>query len=82
MQKDKIENLEKELESQAKLINIKLNDVSDNLEKTAKLASRTEGASRTSTLASHIQEIKFVDGETKVVVKAKLFLKVNKNIEG
>ena len=32
LQKDKIENLEKELESQTKLINIKLNDMSDKLE--------------------------------------------------
>ena len=32
LQKDKIENLEKELESQTKLINIKLNDLSNTLE--------------------------------------------------
>ena len=32
LQKDKIENLEKELESQTKLINLKLNDLSNTLE--------------------------------------------------
>ena len=40
LQKDKIENLEKEFESQTKLISMKLNDVSDKVETyTAKLAS-------------------------------------------
>ena len=34
LQKDKIENLEKELESETKLINIKLIDMSDKLEET------------------------------------------------
>ena len=33
LQKDKIENLEKELESQTKLINLKLNDLSNTLRK-------------------------------------------------
>ena len=33
VQKDKIENLEKELESQPKLNNIKLNDISDKIGK-------------------------------------------------
>ena len=32
LQKDKIENLENEFEPQTKLINLKLNDVSDKLE--------------------------------------------------
>ena len=32
LQKDKIENLEKKLESQTKLINLKLNDMTDNLQ--------------------------------------------------
>ena len=32
LQKDRIENLENELRSQTKLINIKLNDMSDKLE--------------------------------------------------
>ena len=68
LQKDKIENLEKELESQTKLFNIKLidmqgtiNGMTDNLES--------------------VQAINFDDGETKVVVNAKLFLDINKNIE-
>ena len=67
LQKDKIENLEKELESQTKLINIKLIDISDKLENFDNLQS--------------VQEINFDDGETKVVVNAKLFLDINKSIE-
>ena len=66
LQKDKIENLEKELESQTKLINIKLIDIFDKLENFDNLQS--------------VQEINFDDGETKVVVNAKLFLDINKNI--
>ena len=65
LQKDKIENLEKELESQTKLFNIKLINISDKLENFENLQS--------------VQEIYFDDGETKVVVNAKLFLDINKN---
>ena len=74
LQKDKIENLEKEFESQTKLFNLKLIDmqstisgISDKLENFENLQS--------------VQEINFDDGETKVVVNAKLFLDINKNIE-
>ena len=67
LQKDKIENLEEELESQAKLITIKLIDMSDKLEHFKNL--------------QNVQEIDFDDGETKVVVNAKLFLDIKKNIE-
>ena len=67
LQKDKIENLEKELESQTKLFNIKLINVSDKIENFENLQS--------------VQEINFDDGETKVVVNTKLFLDINKNIE-
>ena len=74
-EKKKIENLEKELESQTKLFNIKLNDmqsafggISDKLEK-----SYTQSASGK---LENIQEINFDDGETKVVVNAKLFLDI------
>ena len=67
LQKDKIENLEKEFESQTKLFNIKLINISDKLENFENLQS--------------VQEINFDDGETKVVVNAKLFLDINKNIE-
>ena len=70
LQKDKIENLEKELESQTKLINLKLNDLSNTL----------ENFDMQSTFGN-LQEINFDDGETKVVVNAKLFLDINKNIE-
>ena len=68
LQKDKIENLEKELESQTKLINIKLNDMQSTIN------------GMTDNLQS-VREISFDDGETKVVVNAKLFLDINKNIE-
>ena len=68
LQKDKIENLEKELESQTKLINIKLNDMQSTIN------------GMTDNLQS-VQEINFDDGETKVVVNAKLFLDINKNIK-
>ena len=68
LQKDKIENLEKELESQTKLINIKLNDMQSTIN------------GMTDNLQS-VQENNFDDGETKVVVNAKLFLDINKNIE-
>ena len=68
LQKDKIENLEKEFESQTKLINIKLYDMQSSIN------------GMTDNLQS-VQEINFDDGETKVVVNAKLFLDINKNIE-
>ena len=65
LQKDKIEKLEKEFESQTKLFNIKLINISDKLENFENLQS--------------VQEINFDDGETKVVVNAKLFLDINKD---
>ena len=68
LQKDKIENLEKELESQSKLINIKLIDMQSTI------------IGMTDNLQS-VQEINLDDSETKVVVNAKLFLDINKNIE-
>ena len=67
LQKDKIENLETEFESQTKLFNIKHIDMSGKLENFENLQS--------------VQQINFDDGETKVVVNAKLFLDMNKNIE-
>ena len=70
LQKDKIENLEKELESQTKLINLKLNDLSNTL----------ENFDMQSTF-SNLQEIIFDNGETQIVVNAKLFLDINKSIE-
>ena len=68
LQKDKTENLEKEFESQTKLFNIKFNDMQSTIN------------GMTDNLQS-VQEINFDDGETKVVVNAKLFLDINKNIE-
>ena len=66
--KDKIENLEKELESQIKLIIIKFNNMQSTIN------GMTDNL-------QNVQEINFDDGETKVVVNAKLFLDINKNIE-
>ena len=84
MQKDKSGNLEKEFESQTKLINIKLNDVSDKVgayinefkEQNTELRTemRTEGALR-------LEEIQFNNGETNIIINAKLFLDINKSIE-
>ena len=68
LQKDKIGNLEKELESQTKLFNLKLNDMQSTIN------GMTDNL-------QNVQEINFDDGETKVVVNAKLFLDINKNIE-
>ena len=64
LQKDKIENLEKELESQTKLFNLKLYDLSNKLEN-----------------FNNLQEVIFDNGETKVLVNAKTFVDINKNIE-
>ena len=70
LQKDKIENLEKELESQTKLINLKLNGLSNTLEKFD--MQNTFG---------NLQETIIDNGETQIVVNAKLFLDINKSIE-
>ena len=96
LQKDKIENLEKEFESQTKLINIKLNDmqstisgVYDKLEKFNTQSAfgnlqntelRTEGVLHTEG-ALHVEEIQFINDETQIVVNAKLLLDINKSIE-
>ena len=81
LQKDKIENLEKEFESQTKLINIKLNDVSDKLETyTAKLASYSIEIKEQNT-ELRVEEIQFKNGETNIIIIAKLFLDINKSIE-
>ena len=65
LQKDKIENFEKKFESQTKLINLKLNDMQSTIN------GMTDNL-------QNVQEINFDDGETKVVVNAKLFLDINK----
>ena len=81
LQKDKIENLEKEFESQTKLINIKLNEVSDKLETyTAKLASYINEFKEQNT-ELRVEEIQFKNGETNIIINAKLFLDINKSIE-
>ena len=71
LQKDKIENLEKELESQTKLINIKLNDLQSTFGDKLKKFNNLQ----------NIEEIQFINDETQIVVNAKLFLDINKNIE-
>ena len=71
LQKDMTQNLEKEFESQTKLINIRLNDISDKLEtytyefKEQKTEIRTE---------LRVEEIQFNNGESNIIIKAKFFL--------
>ena len=77
LQKDKIENLEKEFESQTKLINIKLND----LQSTFGDKLKTFNMQSTSGNLQNIEEIQFINDETQIVVNAKLFLDINKSIE-
>ena len=74
LQKDKTENLEKELESQTKLINIKLNDMQSTINGITDNLQNTEGALR-------VEEIQFKNGETNIIINAKLFLDINKNME-
>ena len=71
LQKDKIENLEEEFESQTKLINIKLNDLQSTFGDKLKKFNNLQ----------NIEEIQFINDETQIVVKAKLFLDINKSIE-
>ena len=78
LQKDKIENLENELESQTKLINIKLNDVSDKLETYINEFKEQHTELRTE---MRVEEIQFTNNETQIVVNAKLFLDINKSRE-
>ena len=68
LQKDRIENLEKELESQTKLLNLNFNDMQSTIN------GMTDNL-------QNVQEFNFDEGETKVVVNARLFLDINKNIE-
>ena len=74
LQKDNIENLEKEFESQTKLFNIKLIDMQSTISGTSDKLENFENL-------QSVQEINFDDGENKVVVNAKLFLDINKSIE-
>ena len=71
LQKDKIDNLEKEFESQTKLINLKLNDLQSTFGDKLKKFNNLQ----------NIEEIQFINDETQIVVNAKLFLDINKNIE-
>ena len=77
LQKDKIENLEKEFESQTKLINIKLNDLQSTFGDKLKKFNKQS----TSGNLQNIEEIQFINDETQIVVNAKLFLDINKSIE-
>ena len=70
------------MKSQTKIINIKLNNVSDKLETYMRSQQscinefkeqNTEGALR-------VEEIQFINDETQIVVNAKLFLDISKSI--
>ena len=77
LQKDKIENLEKEFGSQTKLINIKFNDVSDKLETYINQYKEQNTELHTELLtegALRVEEIQFNNGETNITINAKLFL--------
>ena len=77
LHKDKIENLEKEFESRTKLINSKLNDMQSTFgDKLKKFNMQS-----TSGNLQNIEEIQFNNGETNIIINAKLFLDINKNIE-
>ena len=65
LQKRRMKNLKKNWNHKTNLINIKLNDLSDKLEKFNTL--------------QNVQELNFDDGETKVVVNAKFFLGIYKD---
>ena len=78
LQKDKIENLEKEFESQTKLNNIKLNDVQSTLDG---VSDKSEKFNHLQNTELQIEEIQFNNNETQIIVNAKLFLDINKSIE-
>ena len=78
LQKDKIENLEKNFESQTKLFNTKLNDVQSTIDG---VSDKLENFNHLQNTELQIEEIQFINGETQIIVNAKLFLDINKNIE-
>ena len=80
LQKDKIENLEKEFESQTKLINIKLNSMQSTISGMSDQFKKFNTQSAFGILQK-IEEIQFINDETQIVVNAKLFLDINKSIE-
>ena len=80
LQKDKIENLEKEFESQTKLINIKLNGMQSTISGMSDQFKKFNTQSAFGNLQK-IEEIQFINDETQIVVNAKLFLDINKSIE-
>ena len=71
LQKDKIKNLEKDLEAQTKLVIIKHIDISDKLE-TFNNLHITE---------LRVEECQLKYGETNMIIKGKFFLDINKSIE-
>ena len=81
LQKDKIENLGKEFESQTKLISIKLNDVSDKLRAYMQSQQSCINEFKEQNTELRVEEIQFKNDETQIIVNAKLFLDINKNIE-
>ena len=81
LQKDKIENLEKEFESQTKLFNIKLNDIQQSWLHMQNTINGMSGKLENFENLQSVQEINFDNSETNVVVNAKFFLHINKIIE-
>ena len=83
LQKDKIENLEKEFESQTKLFNIKHNAVQSTIvgvsDKLEKFITRSAFGNLQNT-DLQIEEIEFANDETQIVVNAKLILDIKKSI--
>ena len=78
LQKEKIENLEKEFESQTNLINIKLNKMQSAFG--YKLETYNNEFKEQNT-DLQVEESQFDNDETQIVVNAKLFLDINKSIE-
>ena len=68
LQNDKIENFEKALELQTKLINIKLIDMQSAF---GGMSDELEKHNNETNNLFDVEEINFDDGETKVVVNAK-----------
>ena len=81
LQKDKIENLEKDFESQTKLINIKLNDMQSTISGMSDKLETYINEFKEQNTELCVEEIQFKNGEINIIINAKLFLDINKNIE-
>ena len=81
LQKDKIENLEKEFESQTKLIIIKLNDMQSTISGMSDKLETYINEFKDQNTEMRVEEIQFKNGETNIRINAKLFIDLNKSIE-